>query len=207
MSQGNLGDGELRASDADRERVVTRLRDHAAEGRLTMDEFEDRMRKAYEARTYAELAPLTRDLPVDLGAAAGTAGFVDLGAREPEQRSFVRRSHARSWSGVLGLLVVWWMIAHVIGVMHGAWPVWPIGLIALGLFVRARSTSHRARRNELRSRRFAERQALDDRRAAERGEASAARQERILRVHDQVIEHAAWLEERLAKRQDRWRSR
>ncbi|MFE2287367.1 DUF1707 domain-containing protein [Streptomyces sp. NPDC059443] len=54
---------ELRASDADRDRVVERLRDAVAEGRLDMDEFEERLEATYKSRTYAELEPLTRDLP------------------------------------------------------------------------------------------------------------------------------------------------
>ncbi|MFD9573845.1 DUF1707 domain-containing protein [Streptomyces sp. NPDC059982] len=68
----------LRASDADRERVVERLRDAVAEGRLDMDEFGERLEAAYKSRTYAELEPLTRDLPAvpgepPLGAAAAPA--------------------------------------------------------------------------------------------------------------------------------------
>ncbi|MBT2449343.1 DUF1707 and DUF2154 domain-containing protein [Streptomyces sp. ISL-43] len=63
---------DLRASDADRERVVDRLRDAVAEGRLDMDEFEERLEAAYKSRTYAELEPLTRDLPA-LGATAPVA--------------------------------------------------------------------------------------------------------------------------------------
>ncbi|MBW5423175.1 DUF1707 domain-containing protein [Streptomyces sp. BG9H] len=55
---------ELRASDADRERVAEVLRDAMAEGRLDMTEFEERLDAAYKARTYGELEPLTRDLPV-----------------------------------------------------------------------------------------------------------------------------------------------
>ncbi|MFF9088042.1 DUF1707 domain-containing protein [Streptomyces sp. NPDC014991] len=54
---------DLRASDADRERVAEILRDALAEGRLVMEEFEERLEAAYTARTYGELAPLTRDLP------------------------------------------------------------------------------------------------------------------------------------------------
>ncbi|MFH9431245.1 DUF1707 domain-containing protein [Streptomyces sp. NPDC017615] len=54
---------DLRASDADRERVVEILRDGLAEGRLDMAEFEERLESAYQARTYGELAPLTSDLP------------------------------------------------------------------------------------------------------------------------------------------------
>ncbi|MFJ8631735.1 DUF1707 domain-containing protein [Streptomyces sp. NPDC093568] len=55
---------ELRASDADRERVADVLRDALAEGRLDMEEFGERLDATYKARTYGELAPITRDLPV-----------------------------------------------------------------------------------------------------------------------------------------------
>ncbi|HZP53676.1 DUF1707 domain-containing protein [Actinocrinis sp.] len=75
MSQGGVPDPNLRASDADRERIVEQLRQHTADGRLTMDEFEQRMSAAYAAKTYGELAQLTRDLPVDLGARSRGAGF------------------------------------------------------------------------------------------------------------------------------------
>jgi hypothetical protein len=54
---------ELRASDADRERVAEILRDALAEGRLDMEEFEERLDATYKARTYGELTPITRDLP------------------------------------------------------------------------------------------------------------------------------------------------
>ncbi|MFE9998358.1 DUF1707 SHOCT-like domain-containing protein [Streptomyces avermitilis] len=54
---------ELRASDADRERVAEQLRDAVAEGRLDMEEFEERLEATYKARTYGELTPITRDLP------------------------------------------------------------------------------------------------------------------------------------------------
>ncbi|MGW4226198.1 DUF1707 SHOCT-like domain-containing protein [Streptomyces bauhiniae] len=60
---------DLRASDADRERVAEILRDGLAEGRLDMAEFEERLESAYKARTYGELAPLTRDLPAAPAAA------------------------------------------------------------------------------------------------------------------------------------------
>lgn len=54
---------EMRASDTDRELVADQLREAAGHGRLTMDELEERLELAYGARTYAELQPLTRDLP------------------------------------------------------------------------------------------------------------------------------------------------
>lgn len=53
---------DLRASDADRERVAGILRDAVAEGRLDMAEFEERLDATYQARTYGELVPITRDL-------------------------------------------------------------------------------------------------------------------------------------------------
>ncbi|MFJ5773591.1 DUF1707 domain-containing protein [Streptomyces sp. NPDC093094] len=58
---------DLRASDADREQVAEVLRDALAEGRLDMAEFEERLEATYQARTYGELAPITRDLPVPGG--------------------------------------------------------------------------------------------------------------------------------------------
>ncbi|MEV4257878.1 DUF1707 domain-containing protein [Spirillospora sp. NPDC049652] len=59
---------EMRASDADRDRVAQILRDAAGEGRLTLDEVDERLDAVYRAKTYAELEPLTRDLP-DAGSA------------------------------------------------------------------------------------------------------------------------------------------
>ncbi len=54
---------ELRASDTDRERVAEILRDAVAEGRLAMEEFQERLEATYAARTYGELEPITADLP------------------------------------------------------------------------------------------------------------------------------------------------
>lgn len=56
------GTRALRASDADRERVVDLLREAAADGRLTIEEHGDRMERAYASRTLGELADLTADL-------------------------------------------------------------------------------------------------------------------------------------------------
>lgn len=53
----------MRASDADRDRVADQLREALAEGRLTADEHAERLDAAYNAKTYAELAPIVRDLP------------------------------------------------------------------------------------------------------------------------------------------------
>ncbi|MFF0680722.1 DUF1707 domain-containing protein [Streptomyces tendae] len=72
---------ELRASDADRERVAEVLRDALAEGRLDMSEFEERLDATYKARTYGELAPITRDLPVGEVAATPRVSMT----KEPER--------------------------------------------------------------------------------------------------------------------------
>ena len=71
----------LRAADSDRDRVAEVLRQAAGDGRLTLDELDERLGQVYAARTYAELELLTRDLPKadHLGHAAGdsvTAGRI-----------------------------------------------------------------------------------------------------------------------------------
>ena len=53
---------DVRASDADRDRVIDVLRAATADGRLTADEFSERMEAALSSRTFRELAPLTADL-------------------------------------------------------------------------------------------------------------------------------------------------
>ena len=53
----------LRASDTDRDRVAEKLRDAAAEGRLDLEELNERLDLVYKAKTYAELEPITADLP------------------------------------------------------------------------------------------------------------------------------------------------
>lgn len=53
----------LRASDADRERVVASLARHANDGRLTAEELEERAGQAYAVRTLGEVDALEHDLP------------------------------------------------------------------------------------------------------------------------------------------------
>jgi len=86
----------VRASDADRDRTVVLLREHAAEGRLTLEEFTDRMSAAYLARTTDELEELARDLPPAHAPAVSrrrpTRWLVSmLGSSEREGRIRVRR--------------------------------------------------------------------------------------------------------------------
>jgi Domain of unknown function (DUF1707) len=53
----------IRISDADREHVAERLREHYAEGRLTADELDERLTAAFNAKTYGDLRGLMTDLP------------------------------------------------------------------------------------------------------------------------------------------------
>jgi Domain of unknown function (DUF1707)/Cell wall-active antibiotics response 4TMS YvqF len=63
-------DESLRVSDAERDAVVRTLGDHAAVGRLTLDELEERSSRALTAKTRGELATLTSDLPREAGPAS-----------------------------------------------------------------------------------------------------------------------------------------
>src|SRR5260221_12766388 len=56
-------DPKIRASDEDRDRVVSLLREHHAAGRLTAEEFNERLDQAYAAKTMGELDELMVDLP------------------------------------------------------------------------------------------------------------------------------------------------
>jgi Domain of unknown function (DUF1707) len=58
-----VSDGGMRASDSDREKVVEILGAAYTEGRLALDEFDDRTTAAYAAKTWGELRQLTSDLP------------------------------------------------------------------------------------------------------------------------------------------------
>jgi hypothetical protein len=72
----------LRASDADRERIANVLREAAGDGRLTMAELDERLDAVYAAKTYAELEPITHDLP------ATGAGYVPSTTAGPDPARF-----------------------------------------------------------------------------------------------------------------------
>src|SRR3954451_16526191 len=106
-------DGSLRASDADRERVAERLREHYGAGRLSDDDLSERVEAAYGARTMSELATLTVDLP---------------SARQPGRR---RRRSALETSVRIHLTTYLLVNLMLIGIWAAAgagyfWPIWPI---------------------------------------------------------------------------------
>jgi len=82
---------DLRASDADRERVVTLLTEAAGDGRLTLGEHAERAELAYAARTLGELSALTADL------AAPSAQPIRLDARRSVAAVFARERREGRW--------------------------------------------------------------------------------------------------------------
>jgi hypothetical protein len=78
----------LRVGDADREAIAAQLREHYADGRLTLEELNERLDQTFAARTRADLNVVMRDLPHTTrplaGAAAGGAGSTGWqGTRDP----------------------------------------------------------------------------------------------------------------------------
>ncbi|MGV0852061.1 DUF1707 SHOCT-like domain-containing protein [Mycolicibacterium phlei] len=74
MSTPASRNGSTRAADTDRIQVAQLLTDAAAQGRLQLDEYEERLTKAYAAQTYEELEKLSADLPgaITRGRSGGT---------------------------------------------------------------------------------------------------------------------------------------
>jgi len=72
--------GRMRVSDADREQAANVLREAAGQGRISMDELDERLELAYAAKTYADLAAVTHDLP-QAGTALSQAGAAPVADR------------------------------------------------------------------------------------------------------------------------------
>jgi uncharacterized membrane protein len=86
----------MRAGDADRERATDVLKAAFAEGRLTKDEYDQRVAHACASRTYGELAAITDDLPV------GPLGALALGqVMVPQRPPMNRRAIAALVCGLL----------------------------------------------------------------------------------------------------------
>jgi hypothetical protein len=87
---GPIAGGNLRASDADREQVATVLSTAYAEGRLTLEEHDDRIDQLMAAKTFDDLIPITRDLvivgtPTPVPASQATSRFtIDTTGQQAE---------------------------------------------------------------------------------------------------------------------------
>jgi hypothetical protein len=131
------GDERVRASDQDRERIAAALGRHYADGRLTLEEFQERLDRAYVAKTLGQLDDLMADLPKTepgpisrrLGPGEPLPGRRAAGTVQPT----VRRYPAvwQFWLGVtLGVFVIW----LISGATGGPWFLWlavPLGFILL----------------------------------------------------------------------------
>jgi hypothetical protein len=149
------GDPRIRASDADRDRTAALLREHHAAGRLTAEEFGERMDTALEAKTLGELDDLLADLPdidlyrlphesmrrpVGLPSSSlmprGPVGPVGV-ARFPPGTLAVG-----TWAVVTGTLIAVWAVLAVVGV--ATWLPWWL-LIAIPWIVVAIRRARRRR--------------------------------------------------------------
>ncbi len=92
---GTAGELTERAADADRDRTVTQLREHVVAGRLTLDEFSERVGSALQARTLGDLGEVMVDLP-DLHSASQTLPQ-PLASSPPTKKT--RRWHVAVMSG------------------------------------------------------------------------------------------------------------
>lgn len=80
-----LEPSQMRISDADRHRVQEILRQAAGEGRLDMEELEERLEASFKARTYGELVPITADILGAQPAPAASPQAPVLNSREHER--------------------------------------------------------------------------------------------------------------------------
>lgn len=121
----------LRAADADRAAVATRLGDQMSAGRLTVAEYDERLARAYAARTYGELEALTADLPqpAPQPVAVRTAHVPGHGASACGWSGGPSREAAwRNWAVVAVIvLTVWTATAIGSADLPHFWPIWVIG--------------------------------------------------------------------------------
>ena len=120
--------GDLRVSDADRDRALAELSEHFQAGRLTLEEFDERSGQALRAKTARELAGLFTDLPA---AQSRTAGAVVVPAGRP------RLPAARAVAAAVVLAAVVTVVAGLArgGLVHHGFVV-PVPVIALLFLIR-----------------------------------------------------------------------
>ena len=114
----------VRASDEDRERLVSELNEHAVAGRMTTDELEERLQSAYAARTTAELDALRRDLPVTARRAA---------LAQAARRRHLTRRMIQETGGSAVLFLVCTAVWLASGASGQFWPVWVLVVVLISL--------------------------------------------------------------------------
>ena len=104
--------GDLRVSDADRDRAVAELSEHFQTGRLAQEEFEDRAGRALQARTGRELSELFTDLPQGQARAGTPPAAVDPGG--------VRRARRMPTAAVvIACIIAMTIVGNVLGDVFG----------------------------------------------------------------------------------------
>jgi hypothetical protein len=117
----------LRAADADRTAVAEILGRHMSAGRLTMDEYDERLARAYAAKTYGELDQITADLPSTAVASRPAPAPAAPAAHAPGGWDADPHSW-RSWlTTSLIVLVIWAATSLATWEFLYFWPVWVIG--------------------------------------------------------------------------------
>ena len=116
-------------TDADRERVVRDLTRHCGDGRLTLDELEERIAEAYAADTVTDLDHALRHLPAPPRPMSVSARAVPPTppARHPaitpsKGAEIALRVHAYTYLSVMAFLVAIWFLTSPFG---SFWPIWP----------------------------------------------------------------------------------
>jgi hypothetical protein len=123
MSTDPRGPNRVRASDAEREQYAQVLRTAMTEGRLNLEEGEERLAKAYAATYRDELPPLAADLPD-----GGRQALNDTTEVRTEFRRGMRR-HVGAVAIVAAVLVGLWALSGA----HFFWPAIPLTFLAVGL--------------------------------------------------------------------------
>jgi Domain of unknown function (DUF1707) len=137
----------MRASDHDRQVVVDRLRGGLEDGRLMMEEYVERMGRAYQAVTYADLAPLHADLPAAAWAAEQPRPQRTVTAVAAPRGVLAGLPTALRvlwtiWLAAVSInAVVWALVSATHGHLAYPWPVWVAGpygalLVAISVGVR-----------------------------------------------------------------------
>ena len=127
------GPHRLRTSDSEREQVAEILRAAMTEGRLTLEEGEERLAAVYAAKFRDELGPLTADLPD-----GGRRALADTPQARAAARRGIRR-HAGFVVAVAAVLTLIWALAGA----HGFWPIIPLAFLVMGLYRHARYGHYR----------------------------------------------------------------
>jgi hypothetical protein len=127
-----MGREEMRAADADRHAVADELRTALDEGRLDLHEYDERLQRAYAAKTYGELDLLLIDLP---NVAVPSAAAVSPVKRDEHVTAQWLAHTWSGWGSTAAITTTIWLVASLAATdLLYFWPIWvagPWGLVLL----------------------------------------------------------------------------